>query len=144
MASLKDKQGLTLVEVLATSVMMAVFIALAMTAVAGSLRISGNAEETSRCILLADRKMDEIKSKVLGVSIDPGYSFGWNQDYSQTGAFPSPDLDYRYSITDPDYPASGNYIRDISLTVWYDKDGDGTQDSSEKSVTRDTKIARRD
>jgi len=138
------KKGFTLIEVLATLAIMAVFLTLVMTAVAGSLIISGNIEETSKCILLADRKMDEIKAKVLGVSASPGYSFGWNQDYSGTGSFASPDSSYSYTIFDPDYPVSSDYIRDISVVVWHDEDGDGGRDSNEKSVTWDTKIARRD
>ncbi len=143
MAIEEGRKGFTLVEVLATLSIMSVFIALVISTVMGSLMVSGNIEESTRCIILANKKMEEIKSRILGISTESGYTFGWDRDYTQTGAFALPDSDYRYLISDPDYPVSGKYIRDIRLIVWHDKDGDGSYDVGEKSVTWDTRIARR-
>ncbi len=136
-------KGFTLIEVLAAIVIFAILIALVMTVVVGSLMVSKSTEITSKNVVLCSGKTDEIKARVLGRSTDPGYLYGWDRDYAETAtAFPPPNTKYKYTVADPDYPAL--LIRDIAVTVWYDENGDNVLDSKEKSITLDTKIAKRD
>ena len=136
-------KGFTLIEVLGAIAIFAMLIALIMIVVAGSLVISKDTEITSRNIVLCSRKMDETKAKISGRSTDVGYIFGWNRDYTETAAaFPAPDAGYKYTVSDPNYPAA--LIRDVAVTVWYDEDGDSLLDSDEKRITLNTKITKRD
>lgn len=136
-------KGFTLIEVTGAIVIFSMLSALVMIVVAGSLMISKNTEIASRNIVLCSSKMDEVRAKILGRSTDLGYSFGWDVDYTQAAtAFPAPDIDFKYTVADPDYPAA--LIRDIAVTVWYDKDGDGMLDSDENGMTLDTKVTKRD
>jgi hypothetical protein len=51
----------------------------------------------------------------------------------------------RYVVTWSDNPADGgltNRLMNVTVTTFYDEDGDATQDPSEPSVTLDTKIGK--
>ncbi|HDZ61944.1 MAG TPA: type II secretion system protein [Nitrospirae bacterium] len=137
------KKGFTLIEVLAAIVIFSILIALVMNVVAGSLVISKNTEIATRNVVLCSGKMDEIKAKILGRSTDVAYSFGWGVDYTAAAtAFPAPDTGFKFTVSDPDFPAA--LIRDIAVTVWYDEDNDSVMDANEKGFTFNTKVAKRD
>ncbi len=136
-------KGFTLIEVLASIVIFAVLIAIIMNVVAGSLMVSRNTEITTRSVVLCVGKMDEVRARIFGRSTNPDYLYGWDRNYSEAAAaFPSPHPDYKYTVADPDYPAA--LIRDIAVTVWYDRDDDSILDSDERGITFNTKVARRD
>jgi len=102
-----------------------------MQLMARSLDISTKQERYNNATFLAKAKIEEVMGKVID-------NFSTNRSESAT-AFASPYTDYKYTVSDD----VGTDIKVISVTAWYDDDGDGALDSGEESITLDTKVADR-
>lgn len=73
-------------------------------------------------------------------------------DSAWPGAAPSPGSfaseghpDMRYTVTWSDNPANGgltNRLMNVTVTTYYDEDGDGSQDAGEPAITLNTKIGK--
>ncbi len=80
--------------------------------------------------------MDEVRSQILGT--DPDYGFSKPGGYDESGNF-ADDPDYYYTVSDD----MGSDIKELSVIVWFDENGDGNLDEEEQNVRLDTKIADR-
>lgn len=131
-----NNKGFTLVEILATVAIIGLGIVPVMEILPSGMESLRKIEHLTRGAMLAGKKMDEVRSQILGTNA----SYGYNKSggYGGSGAFTG-FSDYGYTVTDD----QGSDIRELSVTVWFDEDGDSTQDADEDSVQLDTKIAKR-
>ena len=131
-----NNKGFTLVEILATVAIIGLGIFPVMEILPSGMASLRKAKHLTRDAMFAQHKIDEVRSQILGTNANYGYNkFG---GYGGSGMFMG-FSDYNYIVTDDE----GSDIREISVTVWFDEDGDGTQDADEDSVQLDTKIAKR-
>jgi hypothetical protein len=89
---------------------------------------STSIERKTRCLTLAQAKLDEIKARSI-------YSYSTSFTENDT----SLDGSYLCDVTDD----SGDPLRTITVSVGYDLDGDNTLTTGEIEVTLATLIARR-
>ncbi|MFH1776090.1 MAG: type II secretion system protein [Candidatus Omnitrophota bacterium] len=125
------KNGFTLIEVLASIVLITVALIPIMRIIPQMIENSLKAERLTTAIFLAQGKTDEVKNALIN-------SFSTSQDAAVT-AFASPYTSYKYIVTDDD--STG--IKDIQVEVWYDEDDDDSRDATEESITINTKVADR-
>jgi len=130
-----SERGFTLIEVVAAVAVLALGLIVVLRLLPEGVRSARDVERSTRGVLLAQYKADEIRSQILGGN--PG--FDKPGGYGETGGGFPDDPDYCYTVIDDQ--ASG--IKELSVTVWFDEDGDGTQDEDERSIQLDTKIANR-
>ena len=133
---MKNSKGFTYLELLAAIVITAAALVPIMRVLPEGMTAATRVERLTRSALLAQNKMDAIRSQILGTNA----SYGFSKDYTESAtAFPAPDDDYRYTVSDD----QGADIKVLNVTVWFDEDGDGSQDADEESVSLDVKIADR-
>lgn len=123
--------GFTLIEVLASIVLIAVALIPIMIIVSQIIENSLKSERLTKVIFLGESKIEEVKRDVIN-------DFSTSRDESAT-AFASPYDDYKYTVADDE----GTDIKVIQVQVWYDGDGDSALGSGEESITLDAKIADR-
>jgi|GEM_PF-608195 len=128
----KCRNGFTLLEILLTIVILSIALIPLMELLPGALVLDAQMERESKVAFLAQQKLEEVKSKA---------TYDFDQDYSESAtAFPSPDSTFKYTVSDD----QGTEIKEIAVTVWYDKDGDNTVDEDEEGIELNTKVAKRD
>jgi prepilin-type N-terminal cleavage/methylation domain-containing protein len=131
-----DVRGFTYLELLAAIAIMALALLPIMRLLPEGMKAASRVERLTRSALLAQDKMDEVRSRVLSTNL----IYGFNQDYNESAtAFPAPDDDYKYTVTDN----QAANIKTLNVTVWFDEDGDNVQGPDEESVGVDTKVADR-
>lgn len=142
-SGVKNGAGFTLIEIVLAIFIMSWGIIAIMQVFPTTLLVSKDTEEMTRATFLAERKMEEVKSKILGRSTDPGYPYGWNYDYNETGeSFPPPDENYKYTVADTEDEHPGE-VKEIEVTVWHDSNNNNSWDEGENRIILDTKIAKR-
>lgn len=123
-------------EILATMLIMTIALIPIMRIMPEGMKATTRVERLTKAALLAQGKMDEIRSQILGTD----ENYGFSNDYTESAtAFPNPDASFKYTVTDD----QGTNIKELRVSVWFDEDDDDIQDSDEESVTLDTKIADR-
>ncbi|MCK4519555.1 MAG: prepilin-type N-terminal cleavage/methylation domain-containing protein [Candidatus Omnitrophica bacterium] len=126
-----SKRGFTLIEVLASILLIVVALIPIMMIVPQMIENSLTDERLTRVIFLGENKMEETKRGVVS---------DYDVDRSASGSFSllgSDYEDYKYIITD--YNTAG--IKTLTVQVWYDENGDDTLDFDEQSITLDTRVA---
>ena len=129
-----NKRGFTLIEVLASILLIGLALIPMMQILTQSLVISTKEERVTKVIFLAERKTEEVMGKLInnfGASITTSGNLGGNYEYTvtltQDGSIPIADL------------------KIITVRVWYDEVSDGTFDTDVELITiaLDTKVADR-
>jgi prepilin-type N-terminal cleavage/methylation domain-containing protein len=136
MNTTNSKRGFTLVEILAAIAIISFGIAPIVSLLPEGMKSLRKVERTTMDVLLAQYKMDEVRSQILG--LNASYGFDKSGGYDGSGTF-TLNPDYAYSVTDD----MGADIKEISVTVWMDENGNGSFDTGEEYVTLDTKVAKR-
>jgi len=126
--SYRRSRGVTLTEVVVASALMLVGVVPILHALTSSQATARLIEWKTRSLTLAQAKLDEIRTQAVN-------------DFDQTFGQTSVALDGAYLGTVIDTPLID--IRTITVSVGYDRDGNGTLASSEILVTLKTQIARR-
>ncbi|MFH1836900.1 MAG: prepilin-type N-terminal cleavage/methylation domain-containing protein [Candidatus Omnitrophota bacterium] len=134
--NIRTNKGFTLIEILATVAIIGIGIVPVMNILPEGMKSIRKVEYLTRSVMLAQQKMDEVRSLVLGTNA--GYGYDKAGGYDDTGTFTS-FTDYAYEVEDD----QGADIRELSVTVWFDENGNSTLDAGEDSVKLDTKIAKR-
>lgn len=124
-------KGFTLIELLASAVIVAIALIPISRAVLGLMESEAISERMTKVAMLARAKMEEVKRIAAA-------DFGL--DLSSSGSFPPPNGSYRYTVRDDGDPV----MKTISVTVWFDEDGDGRLDDEEISLELITRFTRRD
>ncbi len=133
---MKNNKGFTYLELLAAIVITTIALVPIMRVMPEGMTAATRVERLTRAALLSQSKMDEIRSQILGTNA----SYGFNKDYTESAtAFSAPDDDYNYTVTD----YHGANIKVLNVTVWFDENGDDSQDAGEESVSLDVKVADR-
>jgi Tfp pilus assembly protein PilV len=120
--------GLTLTEVVVASALLLIAIVPILKAMTSVHVSSTSIERKTRCLTLAQAKLDEIKARSI-------YSYSTSFTENDT----SLDGSYLCDVTDD----SGDPLRTITVSVGYDLDDDNTLTTGEIEVTLTTLIARR-
>lgn len=126
-----NKKSFTLIEVLASIVLLSGALIPLMVIVPQMIRNSLKSEQLTKVVFLAENKMEEVKCKTID-------TFATSRDETVT-AFSSPYGDYKYTVTDDE----GADIKIIQVQTWYDENGDSVLDSGESSIIINTKVADR-
>ena len=125
----KWNSGFTLVEVLAAVVLMAVALVPVLRALIGAQVVGTKAERTTRALVLAVQRIEEIRGTALT-------SFG--TDFSTSSEV----LSASYLCTVQDGQESST-LKSVRVQVGYDVDADGILGGSEVDAVLDTLIANR-
>ena len=159
----RGEAGFTMVEVLVSLAILAITVTPMMGLFTMAPMLHAYREQQLRSAFLAQLRLEEVKNKAT-YNFDGDYNkaAGAATDFPTGDGFESSDADYRYTITDnitdtvpdPDAGPGGgvgggggapdiDVMRDITIEVWYDKDGDNVYDTDEQGFDVMTKIARR-
>ena len=123
-------KGFTLIEVMTAMALLGLVLVGLMQIVPSMLKVGTKIEIITKSTFLAEKKMEEIRSLIKS---------DYTKNYTQTAtAFSAPDSLYKFTISDD---ADVN-IKVLNVTVWKDTNGNGVVDSTEYSVSLDTKVAR--
>lgn len=133
---IKNKKGLTFLEILAALLIISIAFIPMMRLMTGGVERAKGIDAITRSAFLVEGKMEEVRSLILGTN--PSYGFSHNYTQSAT-SFPSPDDKFKYTISDN----GAADIKELNVTVWLDENNNGTFDSNEDGVSLDTKIAAR-
>ena len=123
--------GFTITEVVIASALLIVVIVPILKALTSAHASSRIIERKTRCLMLAQAKLDDIKARSI-------------QNYGTPGSFAESDtsLDGSY-LCDVVDAAAGANLREIAVGVGYDLDGDSALAQSEIEVVLATYIAKR-
>lgn len=131
MLNLYKDDGYTLLEVIIAIAVLSIALIPLMEMLPRAFLLDRQLEREAKVAFLAQRKLEEAKSKII---------YDFSQDYSETAnAFPSPDSDYKYIVSDD----LGTEIKEITIDAWYDGDGNGGIGSDEEHIELNTKVAKR-
>lgn len=123
-SGLDGQAGLSLLEVIAAVAIMTIVLVPTMNLSPMLLQTREKIEYRTKCIFLAQGKMEELKDKIL---------LNFNQDYSEPAInFASPNEAYSYSVTDDNDPA----LKTIGVEVWH-------EEMPEDKIRLDTQVANR-
>lgn len=134
--TLRQAQGFTLIEVLASIALISVAIIPVAKALTQGLALSAKEERVTKVIFLAERKIEELENIILD-------DFDTHRDKVATAFTDDGYSGYKYTVSDTVIERDGSDLKKIQVQVWYDEDNDNKVDSGEESITLDTKIAER-
>lgn len=126
-----NKRAFTLIEVLASVMLVAIALAPLMMIMPQIIQNSLKSERLCKVVFLAEGKIETIKRSVIN-------SFSTSRDEAVT-AFGAPFTSYKYTVSDNE--AAG--IKNIQVTVWYDDNGNNAFDAGEDSIMLYARIANR-
>jgi len=125
------ERGFTILEILFAIVILSIALIPLMKMLPEALILDAQMERETKVVFLAQRKMEEVKNKAI---------YDFSQDYAESAtAFPSPDSTFKYTVSDD----QGTGIKEITVNVWYDKNGNGSVDMDEEDIELNTKVAER-
>jgi len=127
----RQLKGFTIIEVLASIVLLATALIPIMVIVPQMIDNSLKSEKLIKVLFLGEKKTEEVKREAIN-------SFSVSRD-EPVSTFVSPYGDYKYTVSDDE----GADIKVIQVQVWYDEDGDNTRNHNEVFIVIDTKIANR-
>jgi len=124
-------KGLSLIEVAMASVLLIVAMVPILRSLTKANMMSTNIERDTQSLVLAQGKLDAIRASSV-------YSFGSSGSFTASNVVLSGS--YLCNITDT---AAGTDLKQITVSVGYDDNGNGTLSSGEVQVTLVTCVARR-
>ncbi|MEM9700961.1 MAG: prepilin-type N-terminal cleavage/methylation domain-containing protein [Planctomycetota bacterium] len=134
------RSGLTLLEVVAASVVLAIALAPALRIVRTALLAADRIDRQERCLMTATDRIEYLMSRGAAdwaATEDPAHQ------HSSAAVPGYPGLRLRDDVWDS--PAVGGIqdrLANIEVTAWYDDDGDAALDADEPQVTLTTAVAR--
>lgn len=123
--------GLTIVEVVVASVLLAIVMVPILRSLSISHASTVKIEHKSRSLLLAQAKLDEIRARSIYDYTNGGASFA-ESDTVLEGS-------YLCNVTDDD----GDPLKTIAVSAGFDSNGDSSLSGGEVEVTLTTLVARR-
>ena len=125
-------KGLSIIEVVMASALLIVAMVPILRSLTKANMLSSSVETKTQCLVLAQGKLDEIKARSV-------YSFGSSGSFTASNVVLSGS--YLCNVTDTTITA--NLLKQITVSVGYDDNGNGTLSSGEVEVTLTTYIANR-
>ena len=123
--------GLTLIEVVIASMLLVVVIIPILKSLALAHASSVKVEHKTRSLVFAQGKLEEIRAKSIYDFTNSGASF--TQSNTDLGN------SYLCNVTDN----SGDPLKEVTVSVGYDSNGDGTLSGGEVNASISTLVARR-
>lgn len=125
------ERGFTILEVLIAIIILSVTLIPLIGLLPQVLVISSEVDRQTKVSFLARQKVEEVKTKTI---------CNFTYDYSEpTTPFPDPDSTFKYTVT----VGTGSDIKDINVSVWYDRNGNDAIDDGEENIELNAKVARR-
>ena len=124
-----SSMGFTLTEVVVASALLIIAIVPILRALTSAHVTSTIIERKTRCLTLAQAKLDEIKARSI---------YNFDQDFRESDT----PLGGSY-LCDVDESSGGGDSKQITVLVGYDQDGDSNLDNDEIEVDLVTLVARR-
>jgi Tfp pilus assembly protein PilV len=124
-------KGLSIIEVAMASALMIVAMVPILKSLTRANMISSEAERKTQCLVLAQGKLDDIRARSI-------YNFGASGSFTANNVV----LSGSYLCNVTDSIVSTN-LKQITVSVGYDNNGNGTLSSSEVEVTLTTCFAQR-
>jgi Tfp pilus assembly protein PilV len=124
-------KGFSMIEVAMASVLLIVAMVPILKSLTKANMLSSSVETKTQCLILAQGKLDAIRASSV-------YSFGSAGSFTASNVVLSGS--YLCNITDT---AAGTDLKQITVSVGYDDNGNGTLSSGEVEVTLVTYVARR-
>lgn len=125
----RKQGGFTITEVVVAASLLLLAIVPILRALTAMHLNSTLIERKTKCLLLAQAKLDDIKARTI---------YGYSSSYDQSNTVL--ETSYLCNVTDT---GSGSDIRTMTVSVGYDTDGDSGLDAEEIEVTLTTYIANR-
>ena len=125
-------KGLSIIEVAMASVLLIVAMVPILRSLTKANMMSTNIERDTQALVLAQGKLDSIRASSV-------YSFGASGSFTASNVVLSGS--YLCNVTDTTITA--NYLKQITVSVGYDDNGNGALSSDEVIVTLTTYIANR-
>ena len=123
-------KGLSIIEVAMASVLLIVAMVPVLRSLSNANRLTSEVEQKTEALVLAQGKLDDIRARTI-------YNFSTSYTASNVVLSGS----YLCNVTDTTITAS--YLKQITVSVGYDDNGDGTLSSGEIEVTLTTYFANR-
>jgi len=151
----KGEAGFTMVEVLVALAILSITLIPLMGLFTMAPVLHSHREQKLRAGFLAQLRLEQVKNKIIENFEYQYPGDGYNKssgavtDFAppvgdpEEGLFEPSDAEYRYTIVDAILSGPPPLMRDITVTVWHDKDADNTLDSDEQEVELVTRVARR-
>lgn len=127
----KNNSGLTLIEVVIASLLLAIAIVPILKCLSVANANTRKIEIKTQSLLLAQAKLDEIKTRSIYDFTNNGNSFTANNI--------SLGNSYLCNITDD----GGDPLKTVTVSVGFDSNGNNSLSSSEIEITLSTRLARR-
>ena len=123
-----NQSGFTMLEILVSIMLLSIVLIPLLGLMADAARIHVQLERQTRSAFLAQLKLEEVKNNA---------TLNFSIDYTTVAPveFSAPDLGFKYTVSDD----NDDNIKIISIEAWYDE----VNDEDERSVTLNTKVARR-
>jgi Tfp pilus assembly protein PilV len=121
--------GFTLTEVVVASALLIIAVVPILKALTNSYLSTVTIERGTRCLILAQAKLDEIKARSI---------YHYNSSYTENNT--SLDGSYLCNVSDT---GSGSDLRTITVSVGFDLNGDSTLASDEIEIAISTRLTRR-
>jgi len=156
----RGEAGFTMVEVLVALAILAITVTPLMGLFTMAPMLHAQREQQLRAAFLAQLRLEEVKNKIIHNFEFQYPGDGYNKsdgaaaDFPTDEGFEASDANYKYTITDiilADAGTGGGFtlpetipvMRDITVRVWYDKNGNDAYDTDEQDFEVMTKVARR-
>ena len=159
----RGEAGFTMVEVLVALAILAITVTPLMGLFTMAPMLHAQREQQLRAAFLAQLRLEEVKNKIIHNFEFQYPGDGYNKSDGAAADFPTDegfelsDANYRYTITDNHItkiigggeggggaPGVEVFVmRDITIRVWYDKNGNDAYDTDEQDFEVITKVARR-
>jgi Tfp pilus assembly protein PilV len=125
-------KGLSIIEVAMASVLLIVAMVPILRSLTKANMLSSSIEIKTQCLVLAQGKLDEIRARSI-------YNFGSSGSFTASNVVLSGS--YLCNVTDTTITA--NLLKQITVSVGYDDNGNGTLADDKIEVTLATYVARR-
>ena len=127
--AIRKPKGLTITEVVIASALLIIAIVPILKALTSAHLTSTAIEHKTRCLTLAQAKLDEIKARSV---------YNYDSTYNETSIV----LESSY-LCDVHDTSKGSDLREIEICVGYDSNDNSTLDTDEIEITLTTLLARR-
>lgn len=136
----RPRSGLTLLEVLAASAVLAVALAPALRITRTALLTADRLDRQERCLTVANDRVEVLMARTAAdwdtvVTGAPVYASAAVPGYPGMRA-------YDMSTDSPGYGGIAGRLAAVGTLTWYDEDGDGMADADEPQVQLGTAVAR--
>jgi len=149
---MRRRHGFTYLELLAGIMIMTIALTPILRMMPVGMMMTRRVELLTRANFLAMAKIDELREKNFSRNPALGFSRNYREPVppAKPPPFPSPDEKFKFTVSDTFESGTGSKVKIISVTVWFDENGNHNIDTyssayreDEVNVALDTKFSQR-